>query len=130
MNCSKLVLATLLLIGATLSSCSPRLVGSWAIQRYETTTPDQQGTSVNDIGILVFHRDGTGEKNIAYSLFGAKTDDRLPFNWTATDQYVTIQSEGSSFSKTWIFIEDKAKFQKWESTDGSNQVQTLELKKQ
>lgn len=130
MNCSKLVFATLLLIGATLSSCSPRLVGSWAIQRYETTTPDQQATSVNDIGILVFHKDGTGEKNISYSLFGAQTDDRLPFNWTTTDKYVTIQSDGSLFSKTWIFIEDKGKFQKWKSTDGSNQVQTLELKKQ
>jgi outer membrane lipoprotein-sorting protein len=129
MNHSKLFFATLLLIGATLSSCSSRLVGSWAIQKYETTSSDQQGASLNDIGFMVFNSDGTGEKNISYTLFGVQTNDALPFRWTATDKYVTIESEGSSFSKTWILIENRWKFQKWESTDGSNQVQTLELKR-
>lgn len=130
MNCSKLIFATLLIMAAALSSCTPRLVGSWAIERYETTTPDQQQASMNDIGILTFYENGTGEKDISYSLFGEITNDHLPFNWTTTDKYVTIQSEGSSFSKTWIIIEDQGKFQKWKSTDGGNQVQTLELKKQ
>lgn len=130
MKYSKLFFATLLLIGATLSSCTPRLVGSWAIQKYETTSSDQQGTSLSNIGYIVFNSNGTGEKNISYTLFGVQTNDTLPFNWTATDKYITIDSEGSSFSKTWIFIANQAKFQKWKSTDGGDQVQTLELKKQ
>jgi hypothetical protein len=79
---------------------------------------------------MVFNSDGTGEKNISYTLFGDQINDTSPFSWTATDKYVTIESERSLFSKTWILIENQQGFQKWESTDGSNQVQTLELKKQ
>lgn len=130
MNRSKLFFAALLLIGATLSSCSTRLTGSWAIQKYETTSSDQQGASLNDIGFMVFDSDGTGQKNISYTIFGTQINDTSPFSWAATDKYVTIESERSAFSKTWIIIENQGKFQKWESTDGSNQVQTLELKKQ
>ena len=130
MNRSKSFFAALLLIGATLSSCSTNIVGSWAIQKYETTSSDQQGASLNDIGFMVFNSDGTGEKNISYTLFGDQINDTSPFSWTATDKYVTIESERSLFSKTWILIENQQGFQKWESTDGSNQVQTLELKKQ
>ena len=130
MNRSKLFFAALLLIGTTLSSCSTSIVGSWAIQKYETTSSNQQGASLNDIGFMVFNSDGTGEKNISYTLFGAQINDTSPFSWTATDKYVTIESERSLFSKTWILIENQQGFQKWKSTDGSNQVQTLELKKQ
>jgi hypothetical protein len=56
-------------------------------------------------------------------------DDNMPFKWTATDQYVTIESSNSDFDKTWIIFKNKAKFQQWKSTDGKNQIQVLELVK-
>jgi hypothetical protein len=42
---------------------------------------------------------------------------------------VTINSDNSDFSKTWILIENSKKKQLWKATDGGNQVQILELKK-
>ena len=64
-----------------------------------------------------------------YSLLGISAKDETPFEWSATDDFVTIESENSEIAKTWIYIENKGKFQKWQSTDGDNQVQTLELTK-
>ena len=73
---------------------------------------------------------GSGEKNLNYSVLGIQRDDKLPFKWTWNDgKYISIESNGSDFSKTWIIMTNKKKFQKWKSTDGTNNVQIIELKK-
>ncbi len=125
----KLKFAPLLLIAVTLMSCSNRLVGVWTIQKYETTTPTQQSTSLMNIGTMTFHNNGNGVNNINYSVFGVAKEDKSTFKWTQSDTYVTIESQGSEFAKTWIIVKNERKYQKWQSTDGNKQVQVLELKK-
>ena len=113
-----------------LASCAPRLVGTWNVTRFETATAGQQGVSLNNIGTVQFKKNGTGEKNINFSALGASHIDQTSFKWTWHDgKYVTIESENSEFGKTWIIITNKKKFQKWSTTDGTNKVQVIELKK-
>ena len=122
---SAFVIATTLL-----TSCSHRMVGTWTVQRYETTTPGQQGVALCNIGTMQFQGNGSGEKNLNYSVLGIQRDDKLPFKWTWNDgKYISIESNGSDFSKTWIIMTNKKKYQKWKSTDGTNNVQIIELKK-
>ncbi|MDX9782852.1 MAG: hypothetical protein RBT35_07740 [Bacteroidales bacterium] len=113
-----------------LASCSHRLAGTWQVKRFEVSKPGEPGTSLNNIGTISFSNNGSGEKNISYVVLGVQREDKTPFKWEWADgKYVTIESEGSDFSKTWIIIENKKKSQKWKSTDGSNLVQTLEIEK-
>lgn len=126
---SKLVL-TFLLFSILLTSCSHRLVGTWTVQKYERITPGEQGTILSNIGTMTFKKDNTGEKQLDYTVLGIQQSDMAPFTWSATEKYVTISGEDSDLNKTWIYIENKGKFQKWKSTDGNNNVQTLELVKE
>ena len=112
------------------SSCSQRIVGTWTVQRYETLTPGQPGVALSNIGTVEFKPNGTGEKNLSYTVLGITRNDQSPFKWNwSADKYVSINSDGSDFSKTWIIVQNKKKFQKWKSTDGTNAVQVIELKK-
>ena len=119
-----------LLLSVSLSSCAHRLVGTWQVQKYEKKTPSEQGMSVSNIGTISFDRNGTGEKNLDYSLLGVSSKDVTPFEWSVTEKFVTVSGEESELTKTWIFIEDERDYQKWQSTDGANTIQTLELKKE
>ncbi|NBL64086.1 hypothetical protein GV828_02595 [Flavobacterium sp. NST-5] len=113
-----------------LTSCSHRMVGTWTVQRFETITPGQPGVTLSNIGTMEFKKNGSGEKNLDYSVLGIQRDDKLPFDWTWNDgKYITIQGEGSDLSKTWIIITNERKYQKWKATNGANNVQTIELKK-
>lgn len=112
------------------ASCTHRMVGTWTVLRSETKTPEQQGVALNNIGTMEFNKDGSGKKNLTYSIIGVDRIDQAPFKWTWKDgKYISIESEGSDLSKTWIVIINKRKFQKWNSTDGADNVQILELKK-
>lgn len=118
-----------ILMAVLFTSCADRLVGSWTVQRFETTSPGQQGVKLTNIGTVEFKGDGSGVKKISYSAMGVTTNDLSPFKWKATEgKYVTIESDASALAKTWIVMENKKKFQKWKSTEGSN-IQTIELKK-
>lgn len=125
-----LKLSALLLSTTIFTSCSHRLVGTWNVQRYETTTPGQQGVSLSNIGTIRFKGNGSGEKNLNYIVLGINKKDKQPFKWNWTEgEYVSIDSQGSDFSKTWIIMTNKKKYQKWKSTDGTNNIQILELRK-
>ncbi|SDD66851.1 hypothetical protein SAMN05421636_101362 [Pricia antarctica] len=113
-----------------LTSCAQRLVGTWTVQKYENVSPGEKGVSVQNVGSISFDKNGTGQKEMNYTVLGVEKDDSTPFEWSATESYITIKSEDSDISKTWIYLENKNKSQKWKSTDGKNQVQTLELVKQ
>lgn len=127
----KTIKISLIALAVTLlTSCSHRMVGTWTVQRYETTSPGQEGVTLNNIGTMKYNKNGSGEKNINYSVLGTTHEDLSPFKWTwEDDRFISIESEGSDFSKTWIIIENKRKFQKWKSTDGTNNIQILELAK-
>ena len=111
-------------------SCAPRLVGTWSVQKYETVRPGNKGISLQNVGTISFDKDGTGQKMMNYSVLGIEKDESTPFKWSATETYITIEGTDDEISKTWIYLENKNKSQKWKSTDGKNQVQTLELEKQ
>ncbi len=129
----KLFYLSLLYLGAfTITSCSHRLVGTWNVASYETETQGQQSIKLNNIGTMSFKSNNRGEKNLSYQVFQITREDKLPFRWVASDQFVTIDGDKdqSDFVKTWIIVDDKRKYQRWRSTDGQNQVQTIELTKQ
>ena len=109
-------------------SCSPKIVGTWTINKFENGTPAEQGYSLNNIGTITFHKNGSGEKNINYSVLGTSHTDLFPFKWTAADAAITIVGDSTEFSKTWIIISNKRNYQQWKSTSG-NTIQVLELKK-
>ncbi|MEI6822886.1 MAG: hypothetical protein WCL51_13205 [Bacteroidota bacterium] len=126
---SKLIFITLFITLAMLTSCSNKIIGTWIIQRYDIAKPEQKSVSFYNIGIMRFEEDGTGSNNTIYDIAGVKIIDRLPFKWKSTKNNITIISKGSEFSRTWILLENKRRSQKWESTNDSNQVQTLILTK-
>lgn len=129
---TKVLLPSLILSLIFLSSCSHRLVGTWNVESYETSRQGSQGIKLNNIGEITFKSNGSGEKNLRYEVFQVKREDQLPFRWVASEMFVTLDGDKdqSEFIKTWIIVEDKRKFQRWRSTDGQNQIQTLELRKQ
>lgn len=123
-------ITALLIVMTFITSCSHRMVGTWNVSRFETSKPGEQSISLNNVGTMEFKGNGSGEKKLNYSVLGIDRNDELPFKWEWNDdKYISIESEGSEFSKTWIIIENNRKFQKWKSTDGTNTIQVLELKK-
>jgi hypothetical protein len=117
-------------LGFTMTSCSHRLVGTWSVQKYQTETPGKEGSTLSNIGSITFNKDRTGSKKLDFKVLGIQKNDTVPFEWTATEDFVTIKGENSALVKTWIYIENKSKSQKWQATDGANTVQTLEMVKQ
>ena len=112
-----------------LSSCAPNILGTWNVVRYETVENGQPGITLNNIGTITFNKKGVGEKHISYNVLGAQRNDSTSFTWKSDNSFVTINSDYSDFSKTWILVENSKKKQLWKATDSANQVQILELKK-
>lgn len=119
-----------LVIAIFLTSCAHKLVGTWTVQKYERVTPGEQGTTLSNIGTMTFKKNNTGEKKLDYTVLGIEQSDAAPFTWSSTENYITIEGDDSEINKTWIYLENSSKFQKWKSTDGENNVQTLELVKE
>jgi hypothetical protein len=127
----KTSLNLILLLGviAVLSSCSPRIVGVWNVESFETVSQGKEAISAKNIGTITFSKDGTGAKDLSFTILGVVREDKMPFNWTLNDNLLTINGQESDFVKTWIVIENQKKYQKIKSTDGADQVQTVELRK-
>jgi hypothetical protein len=124
-----LKISAFLMIVIMFASCSPKVVGTWTIANYEETTPGQKGMSFQNIGTITFNNDGTGEKDISYSIMGMDMSDKSPFNWKQHDNILVIDGDESELAKTWIMIESKRKSQSWKSTDGASEIHKLRLKK-
>ena len=117
-----------------LTSCSPKLAGTWNVDRYEVDNQKGQNVTTKNAGEIVINKNGTGEKNIKYNMFQNEFSDLQKFNWTMQDNdLITITSERSKekseFDKTWIMVTNSKKKQIWKSTDGKNSVQILEMTK-
>ncbi len=117
-----------------ITSCSPKLVGTWNVDRYEVDNQKGQNITTRNAGEIVIKKNGKGEKNISYNMFQNEFSDMQEFRWAMQgDDLITITStnsyEKSDFDKTWIMITNSKKKQLWKSTDGKNSVQILELSK-
>ena len=116
------------------TSCSPKIVGTWNIDQYEINDQKGQKATLKNAGEITLNKNGTGEKNVKYSIFKNDYSDIQPFRWTLRETNLTITGENpkeeSDFNKTWIIVTNKNKKQVWKSTDGSTTVQVLELRKE
>ena len=119
---------SLLVLTLGLTSCSKKIVGEWQIAKYQTSKPNEQEITLNNIGTIHFKKDNTGDKNVNYTVFGLTKIDNLPFKWLETNKYLTLISEDSDFSKSWIIIEKDRKKIHLKSTTGA-EIQVLELRK-
>lgn len=126
----KIVVSTFLgMFVMAFTACSPKLTGKWNVQRYEVVNQGQSGVSINNVGNIEFKRNGTGEKNIQYSILGISKFDNMPFDWRKHGNSITISGNNTDFAKTWIIVENKRRYQQWKATDGANTVQVIELSK-
>jgi len=116
-----------------LASCSAsgklgsRLQGSWKIEAYAEQHHGKEEAGASNIGSITFNEDMTGTKKISYRILKNEIIDANRFSWSNTSKTVTIQGENSSFAKTWIVIGNKKKEQRWKSTDGKGNVQSMTL---
>lgn len=108
-------------------ACSPRMVGTWTVARYENVMPGSEAVMLSNIGTMTFYKNNKGNQDIRYQMFGAPSEIVTDFDWNRGANYISIKSADSNFAKTWIIIEDKGKKQVWKSTDPQGRIQTLEL---
>lgn len=124
---SYLAIASLLI---SLYSCSEKIVGTWEIAKYQRIIPGGKNeVTVTNIGTMKFKSNKTGEKEVKYSILNNKVESLTSFKWNLFDNYITIHGADDEFNKTWIQVENSRKLQILKSTDGSDGVQVLELRK-
>lgn len=121
---------TLLVSVLFFSACTPKIVGTWNVDKYETKEANKQSVTFTNIGTMSFDKKGSGQKNISYLLLNYQNTDNEAFTWTIDNKTImNINSGNSTFSKAWIILESNKKVQKWKSTDGGSGVQTIEMSK-
>lgn len=126
----KILYSVIVLTGVFFSSCANRLVGTWNVDKYETSNQGSQSTTLQNVGEITFSKNGTANKRLDLSFFTNAATNDVPLQWTnVKGKTVTLSGNDSEFAKTWIVITDKRKTQVWKATDGANGVQTLELSK-
>ena len=122
----------LLLVGIiSLASCSPNIVNTWNIDKYEVINDKGQNTTSQNIGTITFKKNGKGMKDINYNVFQNDYTDQSEFRYELHNDYIIIKNtdkkDESALNKTLIIVSDKSKNQVWKSTDGNESVQVLEL---
>ncbi|HSP83733.1 MAG TPA: hypothetical protein VLN72_08365 [Gillisia sp.] len=116
------------------TGCSPKLVGTWNIDKYEVDNQKGQNFTTRNAGELVLKKNGTGSKNVEYNMFQNEFSDLQDFRWSMQGENIininsTDSRQKSEFDKTWIMVTNTKKKQVWKSTDGKNTVQILEMSK-
>ena len=125
----RLQFAALMMVLMVFASCSQGITGTWKIVNYEERTTGKSTVSLANIGTMTFNKDGSGTKEISYSIMGIPMQDNLPFTWKQEGNTVTISGDESEFAKAWIVLEAKRKSQIWKSTDGTDEIHRLTLTK-
>ena len=92
---NKTTLNFILLLGvfAFFSSCSPRIVGVWNVESFETVSQGNEAISAKNIGTITFQKDGTGSKDLSFTILGVRKEDKTPFNWSLNDNLLTINGQ-------------------------------------
>jgi len=112
-------------------SCSSNLVHTWNIDEFKIIKGNGQKTSSTNIGTITFNKDGSGTKDIAYSIFGENYTDKIPFTWDKQEGYIVLSTSEkgvkSRLAKAWIMVKDGPKKQVWKSTNGKKNVLVLKL---
>jgi hypothetical protein len=120
------------------SSCSAekkltkRLIGEWNVAKYSEQfhATGASEVTLTNIGTLTLKKNGTGDKQINFSIMSRVVSDTLNFNWKNTEDKVTLVGNGESlFAKTWLVMSSKKNAQVWRSTDDEGNSQKMELKR-
>lgn len=118
----------LFLVSCTLER---KIIGTWQIESYSEESGDGSNANAKNIGIIHLDKDGSGSNDLSYRILGNERSEKTDFTYNINDENITIKTEGESeLAKSWIIIESKIKSQKWKSTDGKGNVQTLILIKE
>jgi hypothetical protein len=108
-----------------------KIAGTWQIESYSETSDDGSNASAKNIGTIHLDKNGNGSNDLSYRVLGNEKSEKTEFTYEVNDENITIRTEDESeLAKSWIIIESKRKLQKWKSTDGKGNVQTLILKKE
>jgi len=108
---------------------SRRLEGNWEIVQYKTEIQQLQRTAFPPYRNITFMKRGRGRVSANNEYTTEKGGQGFDFEWTCTDNTVTMRGFDTDFARSWIVVENKKTRQVWKSTDGANGVQTLELRK-
>ncbi len=127
-NYALLFSSFLFIISCTLER---NIIGTWKIESYSEESGDGSNANAKNIGTINLEKNGTGSNDLSYRILGNERTEETDFTYNVTDENITIKTDGESdLAKSWIIIESKRNFQKWKSTDGKGNVQTLILKKE
>ncbi len=123
---------TISMLGACASASkqfSKRLEGNWEIVQYKTEIQQLQRTAFPPYRSITFMKKGRGRVSANNEYSDEKGGQGFDFEWTCTENTVTMRGFDTDFARSWIVVENKKSSQVWKSTDGANGVQTLELRK-
>jgi hypothetical protein len=114
-------------------SCSveKQIMGTWQIESYSEESGNGSNANAKNIGTINLDKDGTGSNDLSYRILGSERNEKTDFTYEVSNENITIKTaDESELAKSWIIIESKRKSQKWKSTDGKGNVQTLILIKE
>ncbi|HET8859042.1 lipocalin family protein [Marivirga sp.] len=114
-------------------SCSleKNIIGTWQIASYSEESSNGSNANAKNIGEIVLEKNGSGYNDLSYRILGNERVDKTEFTYNVNDENITIKTDDQSeLAKSWIIIESKRKYQRWKSTDGKGNVQTLILIKE
>ncbi|MCC6279053.1 MAG: hypothetical protein IT262_00530 [Saprospiraceae bacterium] len=123
---------TIFMLGSCASATkqfSNRLQGQWEIVQYKTEIQQLQRTAFPPYRSITFMKKGRGRVSANNEYSAEKGGQGFDFEWSCTENTVTMRGFDTDFARSWIVVENKKSKQVWKSTDGANGVQTLELKK-
>lgn len=107
-----------------------RLEGTWEIVQYKTEIQEMRRTTAfPPYRSITFMKKGRGRVAANNEYSAEKGGQGFDFEWTNTENTVTMRGFDTQFARSWIVVENKKSSQIWKSTDGANGVQTLELRK-
>ncbi|MCA0236584.1 MAG: hypothetical protein LCH81_09395 [Bacteroidetes bacterium] len=109
---------------------SKRLIGSWEIVQYKTEIQDmRRAAAFPPYRNITFMKKGRGRVAANNPYPDEKGGQGFDFQWSNTENTVTMRGFDTDFARSWIVVENKKSRQVWKSTDGANGIQTLELRK-
>ena len=86
---SKLLLLVAII---SLASCSPNIVNTWNIDKYEVVNDKGQNTTSQNIGTITFKKNGKGTKDIHYNVLQNDYLDKSEFTYELHEDYIVIKS--------------------------------------
>ncbi|MGY5848425.1 lipocalin family protein [Salegentibacter sp. HM20] len=94
----------ILLLSLAVTSCTPKIVGSWNIDRYEIDNYKGENLSARNAGDIQINKNGTGQKNLSIKFFDRQSGQSESFRWDYKDQILRIYDvdsrQSSDFAKS------------------------------